>query len=267
MKFRRDEDRGSARPAGAAPGTGAVGQPAHRHHQTRFVLFCWSAHCGAAGTVFIRAELPNILATHPMSCRQRMVRVIEGLAGDWRRLSMSGLRAYQAEIETVATPGRRLRTADDVPGIDRSSPAQWWPQSAVEMPSPKVVTSPPGWGSSQDRCRPATRHDSWAGYPSAAIVNLRVRCSCRRHGRVDQAKNLGALWAQEPWIERPRRGCITTLLAIALCQQGSPELPGAFWLEAVIFEVRKVRSGSEPICLILNLCRRQQRALKMRSPR
>src|SRR5256714_3548481 len=36
------------------------------------------------GQRFLRAELPNILATPPDVLSPRMVRVIEGLAGDWR---------------------------------------------------------------------------------------------------------------------------------------------------------------------------------------
>ena len=38
------------------------------------------------GLRFLRAELPRILAAPPEVLSPRMVRVIEGLAGDWRRL-------------------------------------------------------------------------------------------------------------------------------------------------------------------------------------
>jgi len=38
------------------------------------------------GLRFLRAELPRILAAPPNVLSPRMVRVIEGLAGDWRRL-------------------------------------------------------------------------------------------------------------------------------------------------------------------------------------
>ena len=46
------------------------------------------------GLRFLRAELPRILAAPPDVLSPRMVRVIEDLAGDWRRL-MSGSRVYQ----------------------------------------------------------------------------------------------------------------------------------------------------------------------------
>jgi hypothetical protein len=45
--------------------------------------------CGIAvrqGQRFLRAELPRILATPPDVLSPRMVRLIEDLAGDWRRL-------------------------------------------------------------------------------------------------------------------------------------------------------------------------------------
>src|ERR1700679_4175362 len=38
------------------------------------------------GICFLRAELPRILATPPNVLSPRMVRIIENLAGDWRRL-------------------------------------------------------------------------------------------------------------------------------------------------------------------------------------
>ncbi len=38
------------------------------------------------GLRFLRAELPRILATPPDVLSPRMVRIVEGLAGDWRRL-------------------------------------------------------------------------------------------------------------------------------------------------------------------------------------
>jgi hypothetical protein len=97
-----DEDCGSARPAGAAPGTGAPGQPAHRHYQSGPPRL--PAERGIAvrqGQRFLRAELPRILATPPDVLSLRMVRVIEDLAGDWRRLD-DRIEGLSSEIETIA---------------------------------------------------------------------------------------------------------------------------------------------------------------------
>src|SRR3984885_3054026 len=53
------------------------------------------------GLRFLRAELPRILAAPPDVLSPRMVRVIEDLAGDWRRLD-ERVESLSSEIETVA---------------------------------------------------------------------------------------------------------------------------------------------------------------------
>src|SRR5436309_13973064 len=50
------------------------------------------------GLRFLRAELPRILATPPNALSPRMVQVIEGLAGDWRRLD-ERIEGISGEIE------------------------------------------------------------------------------------------------------------------------------------------------------------------------
>ena len=53
------------------------------------------------GLRFLPAELPRILATPPDALSPRMVRVIEGLAGDWRRLN-ERIDDLSGEITTLA---------------------------------------------------------------------------------------------------------------------------------------------------------------------
>ena len=53
------------------------------------------------GQRFLRAELPRILATPPDVLSPRMARVIEDLAGDWRRLD-ERIEGLSGEIEAVA---------------------------------------------------------------------------------------------------------------------------------------------------------------------
>src|SRR5450432_1998277 len=53
------------------------------------------------GQRFLRAELPRILATPPDVLSARMVRVIEDLASDWRRLD-ERVDGLSGEIEAVA---------------------------------------------------------------------------------------------------------------------------------------------------------------------
>jgi transposase len=49
----------------------------------------------------LRAELPGILATPPEVLSPRMVRVIEDLAGDWRRLE-ERIEGLSGGIEALA---------------------------------------------------------------------------------------------------------------------------------------------------------------------
>jgi transposase len=60
------------------------------------------------GQRFLRAELPRILATLPEVLSPRMVRMIEGLTGDWRRLDQR-IDGLSGEIEAIARrdAGRR----------------------------------------------------------------------------------------------------------------------------------------------------------------
>jgi transposase len=53
------------------------------------------------GLRFLRAELPRILATSPATLSPRMLRVIEDLAGDWRRLD-DRIEGLSSEIEVLA---------------------------------------------------------------------------------------------------------------------------------------------------------------------
>src|SRR6201990_1992026 len=53
------------------------------------------------GIRFLRAELPRILATPCDGLSPRILRVIEGLAGDWRRLD-ERIESLSSEIEVLA---------------------------------------------------------------------------------------------------------------------------------------------------------------------
>src|SRR5271168_1728317 len=68
------------------------------------------------GLRFLRAELPRILATPPDVLSPRMVRVIEDLAGDWRRLDQR-VEGMSHEIEAVARQDAGCERLMSVPGI------------------------------------------------------------------------------------------------------------------------------------------------------
>ena len=64
----------------------------------------------------MRAGLPSILATPPDVLSPRMVRIIEDLADDWRRLD-GRIDALSAEIEVLAREDAGCERLMSVPGI------------------------------------------------------------------------------------------------------------------------------------------------------
>src|SRR5262245_19222589 len=68
------------------------------------------------GRGFFRAELPRILATPPDVLSPRMVRVIEGLASDWRQLD-ERIKGLSGEIEELARQDAGCDRLMSVPGI------------------------------------------------------------------------------------------------------------------------------------------------------
>jgi transposase len=68
------------------------------------------------GLRFLRAELPRILATPSDAVSPRMLRVIEDLAGAWRRLD-ERIESLSTEIEVVARRDAGCERLMSVPGI------------------------------------------------------------------------------------------------------------------------------------------------------
>src|SRR5206468_205378 len=68
------------------------------------------------GLRFLRAELPRILATPSDALSPRMLRVIEDLAGDWRRLD-ERIEGLSSEIEILARRDAGCERLMSVPGI------------------------------------------------------------------------------------------------------------------------------------------------------
>src|SRR5690242_14312999 len=68
------------------------------------------------GQRFLRAELPRILASPTDVLSPRMVRIIQDLAGDWRRLD-ERIAALSDEIEAIARLDTGCERLMSVPGI------------------------------------------------------------------------------------------------------------------------------------------------------
>jgi transposase len=64
----------------------------------------------------LRSELPGILATRTDVLSPRMLRIIEDLAGDWRRLD-ERIEGLTSEIETLARQDKACERLMTVPGI------------------------------------------------------------------------------------------------------------------------------------------------------
>ena len=68
------------------------------------------------GLHFLRAELPGILAKRTDVLSPRMLRIIEDLAGDWRRLD-ERIESLSAEITRVVDQDPACQRLTTVPGI------------------------------------------------------------------------------------------------------------------------------------------------------
>src|SRR5712675_1346615 len=89
---------------------------AHRHNQPDSRLHAGMRDRRAPGYGFLRTELPTILATRTDALSPRMLRVIEELAGDWRRLDQR-IDGLSGEIEALARQDQACSRLMTVPGI------------------------------------------------------------------------------------------------------------------------------------------------------
>jgi transposase len=120
-----------------------------------FMLDRWIAVRQGIGS--LRAELPNILATRTDALSPRMLRVIEELAGDWRRLDQR-IDGLSGEIEALARQDQACSRLMTVPGPGPIISSAMVAAIGTETRSPNTATSAPG----SDRCpsrSPRETHD------------------------------------------------------------------------------------------------------------
>jgi transposase len=147
------------------------------------------------GLRFLQAELPTILGAPSDALSPRMLRLIEDLAGDWRRLN-ERIEAISGEIEALARQDQACERLMTVPGIgpiissvmvgrDRHR------RCVLEGPRLRRLARP-GAEADLDR-RP---HDPRQHIEARQSLSARpVRAG--GVGRVGQAREeVGALWAQ-----------------------------------------------------------------------
>ena len=91
------------------------------------------------GLRFLRQQLPAILAKRSDVLSPRMIRIIEDLSGDWRRLD-ERIEHITAEIEVLAQGSESCRQLMTVPGVGPIIEVQWWLRSATALPLQKGAT-------------------------------------------------------------------------------------------------------------------------------
>ena len=130
----------------------------------------------AQGIQRLRRALPDVLAKSTDALSPRMIRIIEALAADWRRLD-ERVEEVSTEIETLArkeAPCQRLMT---VPGIGPIISSATVAAIGTGDMFAKPAISAPGLAWSPSSSRPGAA-PSLAKSPSAE-TNICARCLCR----------------------------------------------------------------------------------------
>ena len=130
------------------------------------------------GLRFLRAELPRILAEPPDVLSARMVRVIEDLAGDWRRLDKR-IESLSHEIEAVAHQDAGCERLMSVPGVGPIISSAMVAAIGTGDVFSKGRDFAAWLGLVPKQISPETT--ILGRYPSAAIATC-VSCLCRRLG-------------------------------------------------------------------------------------
>jgi transposase len=143
----------------------------------------------------LRGELPGILATHSDVLSPRMLRIVEDLAADWRRLD-EHVESLSGEIAMVARQDKGCEQLMTVPGIGPIISSTMVAAAGTGDVFSKGPTSAPGLAWCRNRYRPVTAQSS-AAYRGGQSLSTQSVCS----GRLDRvgqgrAKALGPLWAQ-----------------------------------------------------------------------
>src|ERR1700694_1436555 len=103
-------------PSRAGRGDATIPSPAERTHPIRRAFMLERGIAVRQGIRFLRTELPTVLATRTDALSPRMLRVIEELAGDWRRLDQR-IDGLSGEIEALARQDQACSRLMTVPGI------------------------------------------------------------------------------------------------------------------------------------------------------
>ncbi|MGY4427570.1 transposase [Bradyrhizobium sp. F1.13.1] len=167
---------------------------------------------GNAGAI----SLPDILATRTDVLSPRMLRIIEDLAGAWRRLD-ERIENLSSEIEALARQDKGCERLMTVPGIGPIISSAMVAAIGTGDVSRKAATSAPGLDWCRSRYRPATARSS-ARYQGAEIRYLRalfVQAAWVVLVKVKGWERYGL----KSWIEAAKKRLHHNVLAIALANK------------------------------------------------
>src|SRR5262245_31877168 len=158
------------------------------------------------GLRFLRAELPGILATRTNALSPRMLRILENLSADWRRLD-ARIADLSSKIEALARQEQGCERLMSVPGIGPIISSAIVAAIGTGDAFRKAATSAHGSGSCRNSYRPATARSLAAYEARQSLFAQSVRSG--RSGRVgqDRAKALGPLRASV--VDRGRKEAST----------------------------------------------------------
>ena len=177
------------------------------------------------GQRFLRAELPRILATPPDVLSPRMVRMIEDLAGDWRRLD-ERVESLSNEIETIARQDAGCERLMSVPGI-----------------GPIISSAMVAAIGAGDVFTKGRDFAAWLG-----LVPKQISTGCNRYLRVLFVQAAWVvlikpkIWERhglKPWIEAARKRLHHNVLAIALANKLA-RIAWSVLARGRAFEARKI---------------------------
>src|SRR5438046_1773549 len=204
----------------------------------------------------LRSELPGILATRTDVLSPRMLRIIEDLAGDWRRLD-ARIEGLSSEVETLARQDKACERLMTVPGIGPLISSAMM----AAIGTGDVFSKGRDFGawlglvpkqiSTGDRTILGKDITARQSLPARAVRASRVGCA-------GQGQVLGALWPQI--LDRSRQETIAPQRAGDCArQQARPDRLGGSQ-QGTRLRVRQDGGDGVPACLILAPCKGRQGA-------
>ncbi|MEY9595881.1 transposase [Bradyrhizobium japonicum] len=179
------------------------------------------------GIGFLRTELPTILATRTEALSPRMLRVIEELAGDWRRLDQR-IEGLTGEIEALARQDQACSRLMTVPGIGPIISSAMVAAIGTGDVFSKGRDFGAWLGLVPNQISTGAARSS-AKSPGVAIATCAF-CSCRRHGLCWSGLRTGNVTGSNPGL-KPPRGVCTTTCSRSRSPTSLPASPGRCWLK------------------------------------